>query len=206
MGCDRSVLGIETDERGAEHRRCVETDEDGAGRSGVHPVGHAGVEGGVGRVEDAAAEDHLDHLVLEVEPNDGSPHERRDLVGQGVGRLAGRSVALGRGVEEDAGQFEEPVVRERPGVDAGEGRLGVGQAQLCRHPLLQGGRWSTPVARPQGEAECTDAEPGAAGGEVAGQLGQGGKAHAPPVGPDSGAVHACPADDPDAPMRGRACP
>ena len=113
----RRVLGVEPDERGTEHGRGVEADEDGARCGGVDAGGHAGVKGGVGRVEDAAAEDDLDRLVLQVEPDDGGPDEGGDLVGEDVGRLAGGGVALGRRVEEDAGELEEP---------------GVGDGAACR--------------------------------------------------------------------------
>ena len=77
------------------------------------PAATRSVEGGVGGVEDATAEDDLDRLVLQVESDDGGPDEGGDLVGQDVGRLAGGCIAFGGGVEQDAGQLEEPGVGER---------------------------------------------------------------------------------------------
>ena len=59
-------FGIEPDERGAQHGRRVEPDEDGAWRGGVDAGGHPAVEGDVGRVEDPPAEDDLDRLVLQL--------------------------------------------------------------------------------------------------------------------------------------------
>ncbi len=167
----------------------------------MDPLGDPVVEGGVGRVEDAAAEDDLHCLVLQVQTDHGGPDERGDLVGQEVGRFAGGCIALGRGVEQDAGELEEPGVGERAGVDARERRLRVGRAELRGHPLAQRGGGAPAVTGPQGEAERPQSEPRAAGREVARQLGQGREAHGPPVGPDGGAVHSCPADDADAPGR-----
>ena len=90
---------IEPDESGTEHGRGVEPDEDGSGCCGVHSVSDAVEEGGIAGVEHAPAEHHLDDLVLQVEPDDGGADEGHDLVGQGVGRLAGHGVAGSRGVE-----------------------------------------------------------------------------------------------------------
>ena len=123
-------------------------------------------------VEDAAAEDHLDRLVLQVEPDDGGPDEGDDLVGQDVGRLAGGRVALGRRVEEDPCQLEEPGVGDGAGVDAGQHGLGVGRSEVGRHPLAQRGGGAPAVAGPQRQAERAQAEPGAAGREVPRQLGR----------------------------------
>ena len=136
---ERRVLRIETDQCGTEHRRRTEADEDGAGCGRVDTGRHTGVEGGVGRLEDPTAEDDLDRLVLQVEPDDGGPDERGDLVGQDVGRLAGGRVAFGGGVEEDPGQLEQPVVGERAGVDAGRAPL---RRRACRAaPAPARARW-----------------------------------------------------------------
>ena len=82
------------------------------------PARHALVEGDVAGVEHAAAEHDLDRFVLQVEPDDGGPDERGDLVGQRVGRLAGERVAVGGRVEEHARQLEEAAVGDGAGVDA----------------------------------------------------------------------------------------
>ena len=143
-----AVLGVEADERGAQYRRCVEPDENGTRRSGADALCDPGVEGRVGGVEDAPAQDDLHRLLLQVEPDHGATDEGHDLVGQGVRRLAGRRVAVGGGVEEDAPKLEEPGVGDRSGVDAGERRLGVGRPEVGRHPFAEEGGITPAVAGP----------------------------------------------------------
>jgi len=64
----RRVVRVEPDERGTEHGRGVEPDEGCTRRGGPDAGGHAGVEGGVRRVEDAAPEDDLDRLLGALSP------------------------------------------------------------------------------------------------------------------------------------------
>ena len=135
-------------------------------------------------VEDAATQDDFDRLVLQVEPDDGGADEGRRSRRRAC-RPPARAgcVAVGGGVEEDAGELEQPGVGDGPGVDAGQRGLRVGRPELGRHPFAQGGGGAAAVAGPQGEAEGAQPQPGAAGREVPRQLGQRGKRTVLPSGP-----------------------
>ena len=106
-----------------------------------------------------------------------------DLVGQRVRRLASRRVAVGGGIEEDPGQFEEPGVGNGARVDAAERGLGVGHPEVGRHAVAEDGGITTTVTGPQREAEGPQSEPGSAGCEVPRQFGQCGKRTVRPSGP-----------------------
>ena len=50
------------------------------------------------------------------------------------------------GIEADPGQFEQPPVVERSGVDRAQHGLGVGHPEVCRDQVGQAGRAPPAVA------------------------------------------------------------
>ena len=111
------------------------------------PVLTAVVEDGVGGVEDAAAEDDLDGLVSRCRGASTAARTKATTSSANVSAASRAGcVAVGRRIEEDAGELEQTVVRDRSRVDAGEHRLGVGLAEMGRDKIATG-RWRHPGRR-----------------------------------------------------------
>src|ERR687888_1238787 len=154
-------------------------------------------EPSVGRLEEAAAEEELRRLLLELEPLERDVRESGHLGGYAGDDLGGHGVVVGLR-EDDRRKLGDPAQRDLLAVDRLRERGRGLEAEVRGHRLLERRLRPAAVLAARGRGHRRQADVVAAA-PVPGDRAERGEAGVPPVRRDADAVDPGPADDGDAP-------
>ena len=107
LGVSRRAKRIQPEECGADHRGFINDQQVGARSVGRQTPRDSFQQLGISRSEHAPSEHHIDGLIAQIEPIEGSPSEQENLLSQPLHRGHGGPVAGRRDSEEHQSQFME---------------------------------------------------------------------------------------------------